>query len=159
MYTYCTMPNPRKPRPLCFRVDCPNETKRPGDKFCSQTCQFEHQYAQYINAWLAGTIDGSKWVVEVSGYVRRYIKRTRGERCEICGWAERNPHTNTIPLQLDHIDGNWSNNRPENLRLLCPNHHALTATMVRRIADTAGRMSFRNDRQAGEQATDIRVAD
>lgn len=31
-----------------------------------------------------------------------------------------------IPLELDHIDGNNNNNQLSNLRLLCPNCHALT---------------------------------
>ena len=33
-----------------------------------------------------------------------------------------------IPLELDHIDGNTNNNNLNNLRLLCPNCHALTPT-------------------------------
>jgi Zn finger protein HypA/HybF involved in hydrogenase expression len=33
-----------------------------------------------------------------------------------------------IPLELDHIDGNSEDNKLENLRLLCPNCHALTPT-------------------------------
>lgn len=33
-----------------------------------------------------------------------------------------------IPLQLDHVDGDRTNNELENLRLLCPNCHALTDT-------------------------------
>ncbi len=35
---------------------------------------------------------------------------------------------NPIPLELDHIDGNSSNNNLDNLRLLCPNCHAFTDT-------------------------------
>lgn len=33
-----------------------------------------------------------------------------------------------IPLELDHIDGDNRNNLLSNLRLLCPNCHALTTT-------------------------------
>jgi 5-methylcytosine-specific restriction endonuclease McrA len=33
-----------------------------------------------------------------------------------------------IPLELDHINGDSSNNNLDNLRLLCPNCHALTPT-------------------------------
>jgi len=33
-----------------------------------------------------------------------------------------------IPLELDHINGDNKDNRLKNLRLLCPNCHALTPT-------------------------------
>lgn len=39
-----------------------------------------------------------------------------------------NTYTNTIPLEIDHIDGNYKNNNEDNLILLCPNCHSLTAT-------------------------------
>lgn len=44
--------------------------------------------------------------------------------CESCGlseWIGR-----PIPLELHHINGNNRDNRIENLRLLCPNCHAMT---------------------------------
>ena len=35
---------------------------------------------------------------------------------------------NPIPIELDHINGNPKDNSLSNLRLLCPNCHALTST-------------------------------
>ena len=92
------------------------------------SCQHHHEYEEYIKSWLAGEKDGSRGVVEVSYHVRRWAFEKFEEKCCECGWNERNPHTGKIPLHLDHIDGDWKNNRPENLRVLCPNCHALTAT-------------------------------
>lgn len=31
-----------------------------------------------------------------------------------------------MPLEVHHIDGNCTNNKEENLQLLCPNCHSLT---------------------------------
>ena len=49
-------------------------------------------------------------------------------KCELCGWGEINPYSQTIPLEIDHIDGDYYNNVEENLQLLCPNCHSLTST-------------------------------
>lgn len=43
--------------------------------------------------------------------------------CNLTTWKN-----SPIPLQLDHIDGNPDNNVQENLRILCPNCHAMTPT-------------------------------
>ena len=45
-------------------------------------------------------------------------------KCELCGLYEW--QDNPIPLELHHINGNNRDNRLDNLKLLCPNCHALT---------------------------------
>jgi len=50
------------------------------------------------------------------------------DKCAKCGWGEINTYTNKIPLEIEHIDGNYKNNNEENLILLCPNCHSLTST-------------------------------
>lgn len=47
--------------------------------------------------------------------------------CTMCG-CDGHWQTGVIALELDHIDGNNSNNELTNLRYLCPNCHALTDT-------------------------------
>ena len=47
--------------------------------------------------------------------------------CELCGWSQRAPD-GRIPVELDHSNGDHDDNRLENLRILCPNCHALQPT-------------------------------
>lgn len=44
--------------------------------------------------------------------------------CTICNNSKHNGFP--IPLEIDHIDGNSDNDCKENLRIICPNCHALT---------------------------------
>jgi hypothetical protein len=62
------------------------------------------------------------------------VKEHRCERCQRTTWQGA-----AIPLELDHIDGDRTNNLLENLRLLCPNCHALTPTYRGRNIGGAGR--------------------
>jgi hypothetical protein len=48
------------------------------------------------------------------------------ERCEQCGLSEW--QGKRLPLQLDHINGDHTDNRLQNLRILCGNCHSQTDT-------------------------------
>jgi hypothetical protein len=98
-----------------------------GFHFCSKKHYNEHSYREYIKAWLKGNEPGGT-IGRISRYVRRWIYEKRDRKCEKCGWSAVNPATNKCPVEINHIDGDSSNHRPENLELLCPNCHSLTPT-------------------------------
>lgn len=58
---------------------------------------------------------------------RALLEMGRPHQCEMCGMG---PEWNGLPLCLpiDHKNGDWSDNTPENLRFTCPNCHSQTDT-------------------------------
>jgi predicted RNA-binding Zn-ribbon protein involved in translation (DUF1610 family) len=100
--------------------------KSSKNKYCDNTCQREYEYKQYIERWKNGEKNGIKGEYGLSKYIRRYLLEKAEYKCEICGWNEENPFTHTIPLEIHHIDGDYANNKEENLQVLCPNCHSLT---------------------------------
>ena len=59
------------------------------------------------------------------GYVERH--KVIPYKCSNCG-CDGHWQNGIISLELDHINGDNTNNLIENLRYLCPNCHALTET-------------------------------
>ena len=97
-------------------------------KFCDTKCQNDHQYKEFIDQWKNGEKDGMRGKTATSHHIRRYLFEKYDNRCCECGWSKTNLFTNKIPLELEHVDGDYTNNREDNLKLLCPNCHSLTAT-------------------------------
>ena len=126
-------------------------------KYCSNQCQQDYEYKQWIENYKKDNsiAKSTKWG-QIPNYLRRYIFDKYNSQCCICGWSEINPYTNTIPLEIDHVDGNSENNSEENLRLICPNCHSLTPTYR-----GANRGHGRNitwsivDRSAQEETLDV----
>ena len=101
-------------------------TLKTGKQYCSTDCQYKKYRADMVELWLAGKHNGMKGKTATAGWIKSYLKETRGNCCELCGWNETNKHTGKIPIELNHMDGDYTNNKINNLQLICPNCHSLT---------------------------------
>ena len=73
--------------------------ERKGQRFCSEKCKVSNRKRPY----------------------RKYKK----DKCENCGFIP----LHSCQLDVDHIDGNNSNNEISNLKTLCANCHRLKTYM------------------------------
>lgn len=114
-----------------FCLNCGKKIKHNNssyNKYCSNKCQSYHKYKEYISKWKNGEENGMRGEYGLSKHIKRYLLEKSNHKCEKCGWGETNQFTNTIPLEIHHIDGDYTNNKEENLQVLCPNCHSLTET-------------------------------
>lgn len=102
--------------------NCQKELTRSGKKFCNNKCQVEHQKKKIFLAIESGDLS-----INVERY-KDYLIHKNGAKCMECGWNKVNQYTGKIPVQLEHVDGDSTNNTLSNLKLLCPNCHTLTPT-------------------------------
>ena len=58
--------------------------------------------------------------------IRQFLYEKASYKCEECGFEGYNKAANNTILQIHHIDGNSGNNSINNLKVLCPNCHAMT---------------------------------
>lgn len=100
--------------------NCGNEiTRKNANLFCSHRCT-----GIYNKQLLYETIESNNSVSYKT--LRDYLMDKQKERCSKCGWGEQNPVSKTVCLDLHHKDGDFKNNKLNNVELLCPNCHSLT---------------------------------
>lgn len=110
-------------RPLCTN-GCGKRCASSKRKYCSLRCQFDHDFKMRVRLIETGQYPPGLH----SRILKKYLIWKFGEKCSRCGWAERNLASGKIPIEVEHVDGDWQNNRVSNITLLCPNCHSLTPT-------------------------------
>lgn len=107
-------------------LNCGKKLKSNQKKYCSRKCQYEYEFSNYIKKWKNDEINGTICEDSISQVIKRYLFEKYNNSCQLCGWNKVHPITGLVPLQVHHIDGDCTNNKEDNLQLLCPNCHALT---------------------------------
>jgi hypothetical protein len=103
------------------------DSRNNNRKYCSFSCHAKGKNEKVIKEWKEGTNKGySGKNMLVPPWLRKYMFNKFNSKCCKCGWCEVNPTTNKTPLEVNHIDGDASNSKEENLELICPNCHSLT---------------------------------
>jgi hypothetical protein len=94
-------------------------------KFCNHACQQKFQTENRLSKWKeTGVIKNSSG--NNPSWLRRYILDKQNYKCFRCGIVDWN--NEPLVLELEHKDGNGSNNLEDNLCCLCPNCHSQTPT-------------------------------
>ena len=114
--------------PVRLCEECGEMTKNP--QFCGQSCFRAFREKRHIEDWKAGKESGMTPSGVICDTVRKYIFTKYGRQCAKCGWCEVNMTSGRVPVQIDHIDGDFRNCSEENLIVLCPNCHSLTPTYM-----------------------------
>lgn len=116
----------RESRPNC--VLCEAKLKKHQVSYCSHSCQMKAQRIKRVESWLSGDTRVASYADGgLAKWAKDYLLEECNYTCE-CGWSVPNPVLGRPILCIDHIDGNWTNNARENVKVLCYNCHTLTPT-------------------------------
>lgn len=87
-------------------------------KYCSNRCQIDYQKKLLVEEWLkTGVCQNANRPMLA---IREFLLLDQKGRCSICRNLFMWENKILVPI-VDHIDGNASNSKRQNLRLVCPN--------------------------------------
>ena len=96
----------------------------------------EKKHNDRLNYWLTTGKTGYTVETTIRGVIRDYIMNEQNNKCAICG-INNEWNGAELVFIMDHIDGDASNSRKENLRLICPNCDSQLPTYKSRNKNSA----------------------
>lgn len=117
--------NRKRPFELVKCRNCDSSIDKRTNTYCNSKCFGEYKNKQLIQKWINDplsvyTADG------LPSSIREYLIKQANYTCSECPWDKFHPTTGKSLLHIDHINGDAMDNRPENLRVVCPNCHSLS---------------------------------
>lgn len=118
-----SLPKYAKTRKLTKCLNCKNFTK---NKFCSKFCSSSYKHKEAYNDYLTNNDKYCKGNYTPKNF-KDFFLSEQDNKCKICGiesiWMGKD-----LVFIIDHIDGDASNNKRENIRMICPNCDSQTET-------------------------------
>ena len=106
----------------CENPECDDLTS--NEHFCSRKCDGNSKRLLKIERFLNGELNDDCVRDET---IRAFLIKRQGGCCSICSIE---PIWNSKPIVfiVDHVDGNYENNDPNNVRAICPNCNSQSET-------------------------------
>lgn len=117
----CWSESRRESPKLCQR--CGEPLKRRDPAYCRKCYRTRAQDA--VAKWLAGESNGSGRTGHLLPSIKIHMRVSRNNKCDLCPFDAYHADGRSVH-EIHHIDGDWKNNRVENLQYLCPTCHRLT---------------------------------
>ena len=104
----------------CKKEFIQSRSQNRANIYCNSDCHNKSKTAKSFSLMEQGLKD----------YSKKYLINHYGNQCQKCGITEWN--NAPITIELEHIDGDSTNNTFDNLTLLCPNCNSQTPTYKNR---------------------------
>jgi transposase len=108
---------------------CCGELTYNRNTYCNMKCKANYDATRLLERWKlegpSALLKRSRESGSFDGMARRALFIEYESKCAECGWTHDFGDGTLPPLDCAHIDGNYKNNNISNIRLLCPNCHAV----------------------------------